>query len=154
MPSESTHATARRRRWDRRYSDGDATRVSWSQSAPAVSLALIDRLHVPKAAPIIDVGGGASLLVDGLLARGYADLSVLDVSSTALEIARHRLGDGAPVHWICEDITHWQPERRYALWHDRAVFHFLTDATEQAIHGRHAPGNPPRWSADHGHVRY
>jgi hypothetical protein len=72
--------------------------------------------------------------VDGLLVPGYADLSVLDVSSTALVIARQRLGDAAPVHWICEDITDWQPERRYAMWHDRAVFHFLTDATEQATY--------------------
>jgi len=71
-------------------------------------------------------------LVDRLVARGYTDLAVLDVSSTALEIARRRLGDAAPVHWLHEDLLSWQPERRYALWHDRAVFHFLTDAAERA----------------------
>ena len=132
MPSESERATAQRQHWDRRYADAGATRVSWYQPEPAMSLALIDRLRVPKTAPVIDVGGGASLLVDELLARGYMDLSVLDVSSTALETARHRLGDPAPVRWLCEDIMTWQPERRYALWHDRAMFHFLTDASGQA----------------------
>jgi rhodanese-related sulfurtransferase/SAM-dependent methyltransferase len=133
VPSESAsaRATARRRHWDRRYADAGATRVSWYQPEPAMSLALVDRLRVPKAAPVIDVGGGASLLVDELLARGYLDLSVLDVSSTALEIAHKRLGHAAPVLWICEDIMTWQPERRYALWHDRAVFHFLTDRAEK-----------------------
>jgi hypothetical protein len=99
-----------------------------------MSVALVDRLRVPKSAPIIDVGGGASLLADELLARGYTDLTVLDVSSAALEIARRRLGDAAPVRWLCEDILTWQPDRRYALWHDRAVFHFLTDAAEQALY--------------------
>jgi SAM-dependent methyltransferase len=97
-----------------------------------MSLAFIDRLRVPKGAPVIDIGGGASLLVDRLLARGYTDLAVLDVSSTALEIARRRLGDPTPVRWLHEDIMIWQPERRYALWHDRAVFHFLTHAEERA----------------------
>jgi trans-aconitate methyltransferase len=70
-------------------------------------------------------------LVEGLLSRGYLDLSVLDVSLTALEIARHRLDDAAGVQWLCEDVLTWQPERRFALWHDRAVFHFLTDSAEQ-----------------------
>ena len=92
-----------------------------------MSLALIERLGVPQAAPIIDVGGGTSLLVDELLARGYTDLTILDVSPKALSIARQRLGGGAPVRWLCEDITTWRPKRRYGLWHDRAVFHFLTE---------------------------
>ena len=106
--------------------------MNWYQPEPATSLALIDRLRVPKGAPVIDVGGGASLLVDRLVARGYTDLAVLDVSSTALEIARRRLGDTAPVRWLHEDLLRWRPERPYALWHDRAVFHFLTDAAERA----------------------
>jgi SAM-dependent methyltransferase len=131
MPSESAPASAQPRRWDRRYSDAGATGVSWYQPEPSMSLALIDRLRVPTGAPVIDVGGGASLLVDRLLARGYMDLSVLDVSWAALEIARHRVGDAAPVHWLREDITTWRPDRQYALWHDRAVFHFLTDPAEQ-----------------------
>jgi len=98
------------------------------------SLALIDRLRAPKTSSIIDVGGGASLLVDELLARGYSALSVLDVSATALDVARRRLPDMAPVRWLCEDVTAWRPERQYALWHDRAVFHFLVDAAEQAAY--------------------
>jgi hypothetical protein len=131
MPSEPVPATARRQHWDRRYAAAGATGVSWYQPEPALSLALIDTLRVPKPAPIIDVGGGASLLVDELLSRGYLDLSVLDVSSTALEIARSRLGGAAPVQWLREDILTWHPARRYPLWHDRAVFHFLTDAADQ-----------------------
>jgi hypothetical protein len=132
MPSPSAHANERPQHWDRRYSGAGATGVSWYQPEPAMSLALIDRLRVPKGVPVIDVGGGASLLVDRLVARGYTDLAVLDVSSTALEIARRRLGDTAPVRWLHEDLLSWQSERRYALWHDRGVFHFLTDAAERA----------------------
>jgi hypothetical protein len=132
MPSRSAHANERPQHWDRRYASAGATGVSWYQPEPAMSLALIDRLRVPKRAPVIDVGGGASLLVDRLLARGYTDLAVLDVSSTALEVARRGLDDAAPVRWLHEDIMIWQPERRYALWHDRAVFHFLTNAAERA----------------------
>jgi trans-aconitate methyltransferase len=97
-----------------------------------MSLALVERLRVLNAAPVIDVGGGASRLVDVLLARGYVDLSVLDVSSTALEIARHRVADAAAVQWICDDVMAWQPQRSYGLWHDRAVFHFLTAAADRA----------------------
>ena len=100
MPPESARATGRRRHWERRYSDAGATGVSWYEPEPTMSLALVDRLRLPLTAGVIDVGGGASLLVDKLLARGYTDLSVLDLSSTALEIARHRVGDSAPVRWL------------------------------------------------------
>jgi SAM-dependent methyltransferase len=144
MP-RSANANERSQDWDRRYSGAGATSVSWYQPEPEMSLALIERLGVPKSAPVIDVGGGTSLLVDRLLARGYTDLAVLDVSSTALEIARRRLGDAAPVRWLHEDLLTWQPERRYALWHDRAVFHFLTQATERAKYltiMRHTLGDP------------
>lgn len=134
MPAEPALAAARRQHWNQRYADTGATRVSWYQRQPAMSLALVDDLQVPTTAPVIDVGGGASLLVDELLARGYMDLTVLDISSTALEIARDRVGDAAPVRWICADIMSWQPERQYALWHDRAVFHFLTDVEDQATY--------------------
>jgi SAM-dependent methyltransferase len=132
MPSGSAHADKRPQHWDRQYSGAGATGVSWYQPEPAMSLALVDRLDVPKSAPVIDVGGGASFLVDRLVARGYTDLTILDVSSTALEIARRRLGDAAPARWLHEDILTWQPEHQYALWHDRAVFHFLTNAKERA----------------------
>jgi hypothetical protein len=118
--------------------------VSWYQSHPALSLALIDRLRVPKGAPVIDIGGGASLLVDALLARGYTDLSVLDVSATALEIARRRVGASTPVRWLNQDIMSWQPHREYAVWHDRAVFHFLIHEPERSKYltvMRHALGD-------------
>jgi rhodanese-related sulfurtransferase len=131
LPIEPALAAARRQHWNQRYADAGATRVSWYQPEPAMSLALVDHLVVTTTAPVIDVGGGASLLVDALLARGYVDLTVLDISSTALEIARQRVGEAARVRWICADIMSWQPERQYALWHDRAVFHFLTDLAEQ-----------------------
>jgi hypothetical protein len=131
LPSDPARATARRQHWDRRYAEAGATGVSWYQPEPQASLDLIDILRVPKPAPIIDVGGGASLLVDSLRSKGYLDLSVLDVSSAALDIARHRLHDAVRVRWLCEDILTWRPERQYALWHDRAVFHFLTDSAEQ-----------------------
>jgi tRNA A58 N-methylase Trm61 len=78
--------------------------VSWYQPEPAVSLALIDLLGVAKGAPVIDIGGGASLLLDRLLARGYKDLTVLDVSSTALEMARRRLDDAVPVRWLADPL--------------------------------------------------
>jgi rhodanese-related sulfurtransferase/SAM-dependent methyltransferase len=131
LPVEAALAAERRQHWNQRYAEGGATRVSWYQPEPAMSLALVDHLQVPTKAPVIDVGGGASLLVDELLAGGYVDLTVLDISSTALEIARDRVGEAAPVRWICDDIMSWQPERQYALWHDRAVFHFLTDPGAQ-----------------------
>jgi hypothetical protein len=134
MTTQPGDETELRRHWDRRYAEAGATGVSWYQPEPAMSLALIDCLGVPKAEPVIDVGGGASFLVDELLARGYTDLSLLDVSFTALEIARHRLGDASPVRLLREDITTWRPERRYGLWHDRAVFHFLNDDGQRALY--------------------
>jgi rhodanese-related sulfurtransferase len=144
MASGSVPSSARGRHWDSRYMTAGATQVSWYQPTAGMSLALIDRLGVPKAAPIIDIGGGASLLVDELLARDYTDLTVLDVSVSALSIARQRLGNRAPVRWLCEDVTTWQPERRYGLWHDRAVFHFLTEPDErvQYMHSLHQAIGP------------
>jgi SAM-dependent methyltransferase len=115
--------------WENVYNEKSAQEVSWYQPLPAVSLQLIENAGIGKTLPLIDVGGGASTLDDGLLAKGYADISVLDVSGTALAVARARLGNRAnDMHWIEADITRFQPVRRYALWHDRAVFHFLTAA--------------------------
>ncbi|MEK2633054.1 class I SAM-dependent methyltransferase [Pseudomonas aeruginosa] len=97
-------------------------------------LALIRQTGIAADAAIIDVGGGASTLVDDLLAAHYSDLTVLDISAAALDVARHRLGGAASaVHWLEADITQVDfPEHRFALWHDRAVFHFLTDAADRA----------------------
>ncbi|MGH8415230.1 MAG: class I SAM-dependent methyltransferase, partial [Gammaproteobacteria bacterium] len=105
------------------------------QPRPEISLELIRTAGVRKTDALIDVGGGASRLVDALLAEGFTDVSVLDVAEPALLKAKTRLGHFATqVHWITEDITQWQPRRKYRLWHDRAVFHFLTDAAERAAY--------------------
>lgn len=121
------------RHWERVYREKSADQVSWFQPHAASSLRLIQRC-VPLEAAIIDVGGGASVLVDDLLNAGYRDLCVLDLAESALAISRARLGArAAQVEWITGDITTVKlPAGRYDLWHDRAVFHFLTDADERA----------------------
>src|SRR5260370_824607 len=122
--------------WETVYRTKDVHEVSWFQSEARRSLDLIARVCPDRAAPIIDVGAGASVLVDNLVAAGYWDLSVLDVSETALEISRDRLGtDAAKVHWMRADVRRAQlDEGAYAVWHDRAVFHFLTDAADRGAY--------------------
>ena len=114
--------------WERVYSTKAPTAVSWYQEHAALSVRLIEKTGVPKTAAIIDVGGGASTLVDDLLARGYHNVTVLDLSATALQAAKARLGSRADsVTWIEADICRAAlPENAYDVWHDRAVFHFLT----------------------------
>ena len=131
--------------WNSAYESHGVAGVSWFQAEPAVSLELIERLGVSRDGAIIDIGGGASTLVDGLVDRGFTDLTVLDISEAALRAARLRLGPGTPVTWLCQDLLSWSPERRYDLWHDRAVFHFLTDEADrrvylQALRSGVAPG--------------
>ncbi|WP_275546076.1 class I SAM-dependent methyltransferase [Pseudomonas sp. Marseille-Q0931] len=118
--------------WQQVYTSKAADSVSWYQPHISVSLELIRRTGVSTEASIIDVGGGASTLVDDLLAAGFDRVAVLDISDAGLEVARQRLGECASeVSWIEADITTVQlPEQEYDVWHDRAVFHFLT--TEQA----------------------
>jgi SAM-dependent methyltransferase len=118
-----------RHHWEQVYTTKTADAVSWYQPHPETSLALIADSQLPHDAPLLDVGGGASTLVDHLLDAGYTDISVLDIAASALSQARARLGaDKAQrVHWLVDDVTRFTPSRRYALWHDRAVFHFLTD---------------------------
>jgi hypothetical protein len=114
--------------WDQTYQSHDEAQLSWFQDTPSLSLEWIERSAPSKNAPIVDVGGGASRLVDALIARGYCDLSVLDISEPALDRSRARLGSRAgPVSWIVADVTQWIPRRRWLIWHDRALFHFLTD---------------------------
>jgi SAM-dependent methyltransferase len=109
--------------------------VSWYQKEPATSLALIKSLSPDKAVPIIDVGGGASLLVDHLLADGYHDLTVLDISAAALAHARERLGDKASlVHWVESSVTQYAAPKTVGIWHDRAVFHFLTAPEDRELY--------------------
>jgi SAM-dependent methyltransferase len=113
--------------WDTAYRERGAEGVSWFQPAAAVSLDLIRRLDVPRNSAIIDIGGGASLLVDALLVQGFTDVTVLDISGVALQTLRQRLGSDPAVSLIHADLLTWVPERRFSLWHDRAVFHFLVD---------------------------
>lgn len=124
-----------RSHWERVYTTKAETEVSWYQPHSLRSLELIAAAAPDPAAAIVDIGGGASRLVDDLLARGYSDLTVLDVSEAALAKSRLRLGGTAGrVTWIATDITAWHPPRTYDAWHDRAVFHFLTEPTRQAAY--------------------
>ena len=120
--AEGTDAAAH---WNGRY-EGGPTHVSWFQTSPVVSLELIDFLAVEPDAAVIDAGGGASNLVDHLVARGFRDVTVIDVSDSALAAAQGRVG-ASSVDWINADVLTWRPSRRYGLWHDRAVLHFMVD---------------------------
>lgn len=125
----------RREHWDQAYQAKGPQGVSWFQQRPDVSLALISQAGIHKAAGVIDVGGGASTLVDHLLTAGYTHLVVLDVSPLALAEARARLGArAADVEWIEQDVTTFRPARRLGLWHDRAVFHFLTAPEDRQLY--------------------
>jgi SAM-dependent methyltransferase len=115
--------------WDSRYSTIGEQNVSWFQADPETSQELIVRVS-PPGGSVVDVGGGASRLVDSLLAAGYRDLTVVDISPEALRTARERVGE-APVAWIVSDIREWQPARSFDLWHDRAAYHFLVDPADQ-----------------------
>ena len=126
MPDHLAGTTERVLHWDHVYEDSGTNAVSWYQSEPAVSLELIELLGVGPESGIIDIGGGASVLSDRLLARGYTDLTVLDLSEVALEAARGRVGAGATMTWLAQDVLTWEPTRTFTLWHDRAVFHFLS----------------------------
>jgi len=118
--------------WQRVFTTKADAEVSWHQPRPEVSLDLITAAAPDRRAVIIDIGGGTSTLTDHLLAAGYHDLTVLDISEAALERSRERLGGKAgQVAWIAADITEWTPERRWDVWHDRAAFHFLTDTARQ-----------------------
>jgi SAM-dependent methyltransferase len=159
MPGEE-----RASHWNRAYAEKPIGRLGWYRPRLERSLAWIESLQLPKAAAIVDIGGGASSLVDDLLEAGYCDITVLDVSATALEHAKARLGERAEaVRWLVADVTTAElPADAYALWHDRAVFHFLVDAGERERYraalarslgpgghlliGTFAPDAPPRCS--------
>ena len=126
MPDHVPETTERVLYWDHVYQDSGTNAVSWYQSEPAGSLELIELLGVGPESGIVDIGGGASVLSDRLLARGYTDLTVLDLSEVALEAARARVGAGSTVTWLAQDVLTWEPTRTFTLWHDRAVFHFLS----------------------------
>lgn len=123
----------RKQHWEQIYTSKVSDSVSWFQQHAALSVRLIHDTGLAKQAAIIDVGGGASTLVDDLADEGYSDLTVLDLSATALAVAKQRLGKhAAAIHWLEGDITRFGlAENRYDIWHDRAVFHFLTDAADR-----------------------
>ena len=122
--------------WEAVYNTKAADTVSWFQPHAQQSLDLIRHIANGRTSRVIDVGGGASTLVDDLLGQPGFDVSVLDISAAALDVARQRLGKQAGrVHWLDGDITQLSlPERAYDIWHDRAVFHFLTDAEQRAAY--------------------
>lgn len=122
----------KKRHWETVYEQKSPLEVSWYQSDPLLSLELIQNTGIPQDAAIIDVGGGASILVDRLLASGYRNVSVLDLSAKALAYAQARLGGtNHRATWIEADITAFIPPINYDLWHDRAVFHFLTNEEDR-----------------------
>ncbi|NJW51522.1 class I SAM-dependent methyltransferase [Salinimicrobium oceani] len=113
--------------WDKVYSQKQPTEVSWYEPMPEVSLELIRNCGISKDAPIIDIGGGDSFLAEFLVSLGYKDVTVLDISATAIERAKERMCEkAADINWIVADASDFVPERQYELWHDRAAFHFLT----------------------------
>jgi 2-polyprenyl-3-methyl-5-hydroxy-6-metoxy-1,4-benzoquinol methylase len=122
------NSMSRSAHWENVYATKGENEVSWFQENPAPSLELIDLAQLPPESAIIDIGGGASRLVDSLVARGFHNVTVLDLSESALGTAKARLGARANnVQWVVADVTKWQPRQTYDLWHDRAAFHFLTD---------------------------
>jgi SAM-dependent methyltransferase len=128
MSDRTTH-------WDNVYATKGEAEVSWFQDSPAISLDMIRAASPNHHSPIIDIGGGASRLVDALLQDGYRDIAVLDLSANALEAARQRIGAAASaVDWIVADATMWLPQKTYDVWHDRAAFHFLTDPRDRAAY--------------------
>ena len=135
--------------WETIYKAKAPHAVSWYRAHLDHSLALIERALPDRSASIIDVGGGSSTLVDDLLACGYGNIIVLDISQTALDITAARLGKaGANVRWICADITQGLPELSVDVWHDRAVFHFLTQPQQRRLYVHQVLGAVK----SHGHV--
>ena len=121
----------KREHWEKVYTTKTPDQVSWTQENPKTSLDYIKACKLPKDTEIIDIGGGDSLLVDFLLQENYSNISVLDISQHAIDKAKKRLGSLAnSVTWIVSDIIDFKPNKKYAVWHDRAAFHFLTDEVE------------------------
>jgi 2-polyprenyl-3-methyl-5-hydroxy-6-metoxy-1,4-benzoquinol methylase len=123
---------SRQAHWDRIYVTKAENELSWYQEVPAVSLEFIKAAGINQDAAVIDIGGGVSPLAAALLAQGFRDVTVLDLSEKALAAAKLRLGQAAAkVNWITADVPAWEPAQTYDLWHDRAAFHFLTEAAER-----------------------
>lgn len=121
--------------WNEVYAARGADKVSWFQPRAEISMLMIEDSGAMKNSAIIDIGGGASVLVDQLLDADFSDVAVLDISERALERSKERLGArAAKVHWIVSDVLAWSPARAYEVWHDRAVFHFLTNERDRDVY--------------------
>ena len=128
-------SVGRQAHWENVYTTKNEKEVSWFEESPTISLDLIRATKVNLDAPIIDIGGGASRLVDALIDNGFEAITVLDLSKKALASAKARLGaHGAEVRWIVDDVTTWEPSETYDVWHDRAAFHFLTEPNDRAAY--------------------
>lgn len=120
--------------WDAVYGGRVEDELTWFEARPGLSLDLIEAYGDPVQ-PVVDIGAGVSRLVDHLLAAGFSDVTALDLSQAALDTVRGRLGaDANNAHWVAGDVTTWRPEQDYRLWHDRAVFHFLTEDADRAAY--------------------
>jgi 2-polyprenyl-3-methyl-5-hydroxy-6-metoxy-1,4-benzoquinol methylase len=129
----------RKNHWENIYQTKELNTVSWYQPVPQTSIDLILEANVSKDAKIIDVGGGDSFLVDHLLRLGFSDVTVLDISSKAIEKAKVRLGENAAkVKWLVADASNFDSDEKYDFWHDRAAFHFFTDKKEVANYVQNA----------------
>jgi SAM-dependent methyltransferase len=127
--------TSRRTHWDKVYETKLETTVSWFQADPHPSIDLIRKYAPDRASCIVDVGGGASRLADALLEDGYRSITVLDLSPSALDRSKARLGSAASrVDWIVADATQWTTDHQFDLWHDRAAFHFLVDPMDRTAY--------------------
>ena len=125
----------RQAHWEHVYLTKGENEVSWFQQSPAPPLELIAQVRRHARSAIIDIGGGASRLVDHLVEDGFEDITVLDLSGAALEAARQRVGARADrVHWVVADVTAWEPAKPYDVWHDRAAFHFLTEEKDRVAY--------------------
>lgn len=119
--------TTRKNHWETVYETKNPNEVSWTQEIPKTSLDFIKSFDLTKKSKIIDIGGGDSKLVDFLIEEGFENITVLDISAKAIDKAKARLGVNAEkVNWIVSDITEFESNETYEVWHDRATFHFLT----------------------------
>ena len=127
----------RKEHWDNVFSTKQEKEVSWYQESPDTSLYFVAKLKIPKDAKIIDIGGGDSYLIDNLLELGYTNLTLLDISSKAIEGIKNRLGvNAAKVTFIVSDVLEFKPDSTFDFWHDRASFHFLTEKKQIAIYAK------------------
>ena len=127
----------RKEHWDNVFSTKQEKEVSWYQESPETSLYFVAKLKIPKDAKIIDIGGGDSYLIDNLLELGYTNLTLLDISSKAIERIKNRLGvNAAKVTFIVSDVLEFKPDSTFDFWHDRASFHFLTEKKQIAIYAK------------------